>query len=53
MSLGTQVQAQIILDPDYLSDYLSVSYDYVKIEHSSSELKSIFSSSENYYCLSM
>ena len=27
-SSGTQVQAQIILDPDYLTDYLSVSYDY-------------------------
>ena len=26
---GTQVQPQVILDPDYLSDYLSVSYDYV------------------------
>ena len=28
-SSGTQVQSQIILDPDYLPDYLSVSYDYV------------------------
>ena len=28
VSLGTQVQLQVILDPDYLSDYLSVSYDY-------------------------
>ena len=28
VSLGTQVQPQVILDPDYLSDYLSVSYDY-------------------------
>ena len=25
---GTQVQPQVILDPDYLPDYLSVSYDY-------------------------
>ena len=25
---GTQVQPQIILDPDYLPDYLSVFYDY-------------------------
>ena len=25
---GTQVHPQIILDPDYLPDYLSVSYDY-------------------------
>ena len=24
----TQVQSLIILDPDYLPDYLSVSYDY-------------------------
>ena len=29
-SSGTQVQPQIILDPDYLSDYLSVPYDYVQ-----------------------
>ena len=28
LSSGTQVQPQIILDPDYLPDYLSVSYDY-------------------------
>ena len=26
--LGTQVQTQIILGPDYLSDYVSVSYEY-------------------------
>ena len=24
----TQVQPQVLLDPDYLPDYLSVSYDY-------------------------
>ena len=28
VSLGTQVQPQVMLDPDYLPDYLSVSYDY-------------------------
>ena len=28
VSSGTQVQPQIILDPDYLPDYLSVFYDY-------------------------
>ena len=28
VSSGTQVQPQVILDPDYLQDYLSVSYDY-------------------------
>ena len=28
VSLGTQVQRQIILDPDYLPDYLFVYYDY-------------------------
>ena len=32
ISLGIQVQLQIILNPDYLPDYLSVSYDYVIIE---------------------
>ena len=29
VSSGTQVKSQIILEPDYLPDYLSVSYDYV------------------------
>ena len=28
VSSGTQVQSQTIFDPDYLPDYLSVSYDY-------------------------
>ena len=28
VSSGTQVQLQVILDPDYLPDYLSVFYDY-------------------------
>ena len=31
VSSGTQVQRQIILDPDYFPDYLSVSYDHDKI----------------------
>ena len=35
VSSGTQVQPQIILDPDYLPDYLSVSYDYVFIKQNS------------------
>ena len=30
VSLGTQVQPQVILDPDYLPDHLSVYYDYGK-----------------------
>ena len=30
VSLGTQVQPQVILDPDYLPGYLFVSYDYDK-----------------------
>ena len=30
VSSGTQVWSQIILDPDYFPDYLSVPYDYVK-----------------------
>ena len=29
VSLGTKVQPQIIIDPDYLLDYPSVSYDFV------------------------
>ena len=28
VSSGTQVQPQVTLDPDYLPDYISVSYDY-------------------------
>ena len=28
LSLGTQAQPPLILDPDYLPDYPSVSYDY-------------------------
>ena len=28
-SLRTQVQPQVIINPEYLPDYLSVSYDYV------------------------
>ena len=28
VSSGTQIPLQIILDPDYLPDYLSVSYNY-------------------------
>ena len=28
VSSGTQFQTQIIFDPDYLPDYLSISYDY-------------------------
>ena len=31
VSSGTLVQPQMILDPDYLPDYLSVSNDYVYI----------------------
>ena len=31
VSSGTQVQPQIILDPEYLPDYLSVSYDYISM----------------------
>ena len=30
---GAQVQPQIILDSDYLPDYLSVSYDYANAKH--------------------
>ena len=33
VSWGTQVQPQIILDPDYLPDYLSVSYDFDLMYH--------------------
>ena len=28
VSSGTQVQPQVKLNPDYLPDYISVSYDY-------------------------
>ena len=32
VSLGTQVQPQIILDPDYLADYVSASDDYAQLQ---------------------
>ena len=32
VSSGTHVQPQMILDPDYLPDYLSVSYKYGVIQ---------------------
>ena len=33
VSLGTQNQSQIVPDPDYLPDHLSVSYDYEQTKH--------------------
>ena len=33
VSSRTQVQSQVILDPDYLPDHLSVSYDYDNRHH--------------------
>ena len=33
VSSGTQVQPQIILDPDNLPGYFSISYDYVYAEY--------------------
>ena len=35
VSSRTRVQLQIILDPNYLPDYLSVSYDYALKRHNS------------------
>ena len=32
VSLGTHVQSQVILNPDYLPNYLSISYDHGKNE---------------------
>ena len=29
VSSGTHVQRQVILDPDYIPDYVSVSYNYM------------------------
>ena len=31
VSSGAQVEPQVILGPDYLPDYLPISYDYVNI----------------------
>ena len=41
VSLGTQVQPQIILEPDYLPDYLSVSDDYGLIKSSKYRVSTI------------
>ena len=30
VSFGTLIQPQIVLNPDYLPDYLSVSFEYVE-----------------------
>ena len=53
VSLGTQVQPQVILDPNYLPDYLSVSYDYVwnrTIETSSQSLANLNNNIEPNHC---
>ena len=42
VSSGTQVQSQVILNPDYLPDYLSVSYDYGFINTSDRLIKPSF-----------
>ena len=41
VSSGTQVQPQIILNPDYLPDYPSVSYDYGKTKIRDALLKTL------------
>ena len=43
VSLGTKVQPQIILKPDYLPDYLSVSYDYGLIKGSTYRVSTVAS----------
>ena len=53
VSLSTQVQPQVILDPDYIPDYLSVSYDYDLNDSQifkSSSCKRLFLQSECYRC---
>ena len=34
VSSGTEVQPQVILNPDYLPDYPSVSYEYAFVNYS-------------------
>ena len=41
VSLGPQVQLQLILDPGYLPDYLSISYDYDYIDTYKYEFSSL------------
>ena len=41
ISSGTQVQPQIILEPDYYQDYLSVFYDYGWSLYTPSSLDSV------------
>ena len=50
VSSGTQVQSQIILDPDYLPDDLFVSYDYVFEEKLNSLLIVSFFSHSSILC---
>ena len=40
VSSGTQVQPQVILDPDYLPDYLSVSYTMLKRKEKVQQIES-------------
>ena len=53
VSLGTKVQPQIILEPDYLPDYLLISYDYVLnalfVENDKEEIKQAYISKHNSY----
>ena len=37
VSSGSQVQSPIVLDPDYIPDYLSVSYNYDQLKKVSIE----------------
>ena len=48
VSSATQVQPQVIFDPDYLPDYLSLSYDY----HENGPLISSTKTNQSYPCLS-
>ena len=47
---GTQPQPQIILDSDYLLDYLSVSYDYVLIQKNLKNLMNLVSCQKQLDC---
>ena len=42
VSSGSQVQSQIILDPEYLPDYLSVSYDFDIVVYAKMPYEKIF-----------
>ena len=48
VSLGTQVQSQIILDPDYLPDYLSYYHLITMLQHFNYNVNLVWSENQEW-----